>query len=97
MSKKSILITEGAANALAETAANRPASFEAAMADLAQLVAQMEEGKLPLEASVAAYSRGSELVRYCAAQLDKVESQVKVLEGDMLKPFAEGGAGEVQQ
>ena len=67
------------------------------MADLAQLVAQMEEGQLPLEASVAAYSRGSELVRYCAAQLDKVEAQVKVLEGDMLQPFADSGANEAQQ
>ena len=57
------------------------------MAELAQLVAQMEAGALPLEASVATYQRGSELVRYCAAQLDKVDSQVKVLEGDMLKPF----------
>jgi exodeoxyribonuclease VII small subunit len=43
---------------------------------------------LPLEASVAAYQRGSELVQYCAAQLERVEKQVKVLEGDMLKPFA---------
>ncbi len=59
------------------------------MAELAQLVAQMEAGQLPLEASVAAYQRGSELVKFCAQQLDKVESQVKVLEGDMLKPFAE--------
>ena len=59
------------------------------MAELAQLVAQMEAGQLPLEASVAAYQRGSELVKYCAQQLDKVESQVKVLEGDMLKPFAD--------
>jgi exodeoxyribonuclease VII small subunit len=66
-----------------------PASFEEAMAELAQLVAQMEAGQLPLEASVAAYQRGSELVKYCAQQLDKVESQVKVLEGDMLKPFAD--------
>ena len=65
-----------------------PASFEEAMAELAQLVTQMEAGQLPLEASVAAYARGSELVKYCAAQLEKVESQVKVLEGDMLKPFA---------
>ncbi|MGJ7915688.1 exodeoxyribonuclease VII small subunit [Massilia sp. LXY-6] len=64
------------------------ASFEQAMAELAQLVTQMEGGQLPLEASVAAYARGSELVRYCAAQLEKVESQVKVLEGDMLKPFS---------
>ena len=48
----------------------------------------MESGELPLEASVAAYKRGSELVQYCAAQLERVEKQVKVLEGDMLKPFA---------
>ena len=66
----------------------QPASFEEAMAELSELVAQMEAGALPLEASVAAYKRGSELVKYCAAQLDKVDSQVKVLEGDMLKPFA---------
>jgi len=66
-----------------------PASFEDAMAELAQLVAQMEAGQLPLEASVAAYARGSELIKFCAAQLDKVESQVKVLEGEMLKPFAD--------
>lgn len=70
-------------------AAAAPASFEEAMAELAQLVTQMESGQLPLEASVAAYQRGSELVKYCSGQLDKVETQVKVLEGDMLKPFAD--------
>ncbi len=64
------------------------ASFEQAMAELEQLVAKMESGELPLEASVVAYQRGSELVKYCAAQLERVERQVKVLEGDMLKPFA---------
>lgn len=64
-----------------------PESFEAAMAELAQLVARMEAGELPLEASVTAYARGSELVQYCAAQLEKVEQQVKILDGDMLKPF----------
>jgi len=63
-------------------------SFESAMAELEQLVAKMESGELPLEASVAAYKRGSELVQFCAAQLERVEKQVKVLEGDMLKPFA---------
>jgi exodeoxyribonuclease VII small subunit len=69
---------------------NAPATFEEAMAELAQLVSQMEAGQLPLEASVAAYARGSELVKFCAGQLDKVEAQVNVLEGDMLKPFADG-------
>lgn len=72
-----------------------PASFEEAMAELAQLVTQMESGELALEASVAAYARGAELVKYCAAQLEKVEAQVKVLEGDMLKPFAmDAAAGD---
>ena len=73
-----------------------PASFEEAMAELERLVGQMEAGELPLEASVAAYKRGSELVKYCAAQLDKVESQVKVLEGDMLKPLANEVATEAE-
>lgn len=58
------------------------------MAELEQLVARMEAGELPLEASVAAFKRGSELVRFCSAQLDKVDNQVRILEGDMLKPFA---------
>ena len=72
-----------------KSASDQPSpSFEDAMAELEQLVAKMESGELPLEASVAAYQRGSELVKYCAAQLERVERQVKVLEGDMLKPFA---------
>ncbi|MEO5934178.1 MAG: exodeoxyribonuclease VII small subunit [Duganella sp.] len=79
----------------ADPTAAAPVSFEEAMAELATLVAQMEAGQLPLEASVAAYARGSELVKFCAAQLEKVESQVKVLEGDMLKPFAENGEAEL--
>ena len=79
-----------AKNMTADSAASAaPQSFEQAMAELAQLVKQMESGALPLEASVAAYARGAELVKYCAAQLEKVESQVKVLEGDMLKPFSD--------
>jgi exodeoxyribonuclease VII small subunit len=84
-----------AESAAAPTAAGTPAappeSFEQAMAELAQLVTQMEGGQLPLEASVAASARGSDLVRYCAAQLEKVESQVKVLEGEMLRPFSADG------
>jgi exodeoxyribonuclease VII small subunit len=72
----------------------QPASFEEAMEELEKLVSQMEGGELPLEASVAAYKRGSELVKYCSVQLDKVDSQVKILEGEMLKPFASDDAEE---
>ena len=71
--------------------AAQPASFEQAMQELEQLVAQMESGELPLEASVAAYKRGTELVKFCGGQLDKVDHQVKLLEGDMLKPYHPDG------
>jgi len=75
----------------------QPASFEEAMAELEQLVSQMEDGSLSLEASIAAYKRGSELVKYCTSQLDKVESQVKVLEGEMLKPLAADDVSEEKE
>jgi len=64
-----------------------PVSFEAAMEELSELVKQMEAGDLALEKSVIAYQRGSELIKYCANQLDKIEQQVKVLESGILKPF----------
>ena len=63
------------------------ASFELAMAELEQLVEKMESGALPLEASLDAYKRSAELVKYCAAQLERVEQQVKLLDGEMLTPF----------
>jgi exodeoxyribonuclease VII small subunit len=74
--------------AAADTPSAAPVSFEDAMAELQGLVAQMEAGELALEASISAYKRGSELVKYCQSQLDKVEGQIKILEGEMLKPFA---------
>ncbi len=62
-------------------------SFESAMTELNRLVAQLEEGELPLETSITSYQRGVELVRYCTAQLEKVDRQIEVLDKEMLKPF----------
>jgi len=62
-----------------------PASYEAALAELEALVGQMEGGNLSLEASLAAYRRGATLVAFCQQQLEKVEQQVRVLDGDTLK------------
>lgn len=77
-----------AANGDSGVTGTPPASYEAAMAELEALVASMESGALPLEESLAAYRRGAELVRYCQQMLERVEQQVKVLEGDTLKPMA---------
>lgn len=69
-------------------------SFESAMTELGQLVAQLEEGELPLETSITAYQRGVELVRYCTAQLEKVDRQIEVLDKEMLKPFEPDNTAE---
>lgn len=67
--------------------ADLPCSYEEAVAELEQLVSRMESGELGLEASLGAYRRGAELVKYCQTLLERIEQQVKVLEGDALKPL----------
>lgn len=62
-----------------------PDGYEAALAELDELVARMEGGNLTLEESLAAYRRGAALVRFCQQQLEKVEQQVRVLDGETLK------------
>ena len=66
----------------------KPLSFEQALAELGQLVTKLEAGELSLESSIDAYKRGDELIRFCTAQLDKVERQVQILDGELLKPFS---------
>ncbi|MBL8522002.1 MAG: exodeoxyribonuclease VII small subunit [Betaproteobacteria bacterium] len=64
-----------------------PESYESAMAELDALVGQMENGQLPLEASLAAYRRGTELLKYCEAVLKDAEQQIKVLDNGTLKDY----------
>ena len=64
-----------------------PANYEAAVTELESLVAQLEAGQLPLDQLLGQYKRGAQLLQYCRAQLDAVENQVKVLEGDQAKAW----------
>lgn len=70
--------------------AQKTVSFEAAMTELDQLVADMEGGKLSLEDSLAAYKRGAELLSLCRGKLDDAQQQVRVLENGVLKDFSAG-------
>ncbi|MCS7100859.1 MAG: exodeoxyribonuclease VII small subunit [Burkholderiaceae bacterium] len=62
-------------------------TFEQALQELEAIVQNMESGALGLEASIAAYRRGAELVKFCQSRLAAAEEQIKVLEGDLLKPL----------
>jgi exodeoxyribonuclease VII small subunit len=62
-------------------------SFESALEELQAIVAKMEDGKLALEESLAAYQRGVELLKLCEARLADAQARIQVLEGDTLKDF----------
>jgi exodeoxyribonuclease VII small subunit len=63
-------------------------SFEAALAELEKIVSRMESGELSLEQALAAHQRGLELAKLCQQRLEAAQQQVKVLEGEVLKPLA---------
>ncbi|HEY0269312.1 MAG TPA: exodeoxyribonuclease VII small subunit [Methyloradius sp.] len=56
------------------------ASFETALSELESLVQQMESDQMPLEQSLAAYKRGSDLLRFCQKTLADTEQQVRILD-----------------
>src|SRR5262245_19805750 len=62
-------------------------TFEKALAELEKIVARMESGELSLEEALATHKRGLELARFCQQKLEAAQEQVKVLEGDILKPL----------
>ena len=64
-----------------------PASltFEKALEELESLVSRMEEGKLPLEESLAAYQRGAQLIKFCESKLADAQARIAVLDGDTLR------------
>ena len=62
-------------------------SFEKALAELEKIVNQMEDGGLSLEQSLAAHKRGLELAKVCRDRLEAAQQQVRVLEGEVLKPL----------
>ena len=61
--------------------------FEAALGELEQIVRNMEEGRLPLEESIAAYRRGSELLGHCQNLLKDAEQKIQILENGALRDF----------
>ena len=64
------------------TPKNRPATmslnstFERAIEELDTIVKRLEEGKVPLEESVAIYERGEALKRRCEEVLRQAEARV---------------------
>jgi len=69
-------------------------TFEKALAELEKIAARLESGELSLEQALEAHKRGLELTRFCQQKLEAAQQQVKVLEGEVLKPLPEAGDAE---
>ena len=70
-------------------AASLPASYEAAVEELEQLVSAMESAQMPLDDLLDSYRRGAVLLEFCRQRLKAVEDQVKILEDGQLKVWSE--------
>ena len=54
-------------------------TFEEAMAELEQVVGQLERGDVALEDSIKLYERGAELKKRCEAKLKDAEEKVAAI------------------
>ena len=72
---------------MSSTPPNVEMTFEKALEELEALVARMEDGKLPLEESLAAYQRGAELIKYCETRLADAQARIAILDGGELRDF----------
>ncbi len=51
-------------------------SFEAALAELEQIVRALEQGAEPLDKSIELYQRGDRLKRHCEARLKAAQAKI---------------------
>jgi exodeoxyribonuclease VII small subunit len=59
--------------------ANMAKDFESSLAELEQIVSEMETGDLPLQRALELFERGVQLSRNCQQQLDEAERKVELL------------------
>ncbi len=64
-------------------------SFEAAFAQLENIVSALETEEKPLEDALALFERGQVLARHCTDLLDHAELRVKQLSGGALTDYEE--------
>lgn len=77
------------------TPADKPApAFETALADLDQVVHELEDGQIGLEQALVRYETGVKLLRHCYSLLNQAEQRIQMVNGvdaggqPVLKPVA---------
>ena len=53
--------------------------FEEALQDLEKIIEKLEQGDMPLEKAVEAFTEGMRLVQHCHRKLEEAENKVRML------------------
>ncbi len=64
-------------------------TVEEAFTELSQIINELEDPNLPLDASMALYKKGVKLLERCQASLDKTEKEMIVLKEKQDRLFTE--------
>ena len=64
-------------------------SFEKALAELEDIVAKLEQGRVELEESIALYERGAALKAHCEARLKSAQERIEKIVVEGAAPRAE--------
>jgi len=56
-----------------------PVNFEKSLAELEQIVKQLENGQSSLEDSLSAFEKGVGIVKNCQSALDQAKNKIEVL------------------
>lgn len=72
--------------AMARRSQTPPKSFEEALQELEQILADIEGGQVGLEESLVKYERGTFLIQHCRGVLSTAEKQI-----ELLSKSADGG------
>lgn len=57
-------------------------TLEESFGKLDEVISRMESGNISLEESFKLYNEGVKLIKNCNSQLDKVEKQIVIINGD---------------
>lgn len=71
---------------------NEDLNFESALEKLQQIVEELEKGGLSLDETLAEFSQGMKLLKFCHQKLDKAEKKIELMlekDGEFIKevPF----------
>ncbi len=72
-----------------------PKSFEEALAELEQILSDIEGGEVGLEESLTKYERGQFLIQHCRSILGKAEKQIEAM--NKVPEAQAGDEGEQEQ